>query len=315
MTVSERENILSKTDMRQASEARIVGLSRRLSVTPYGDDEIFITAGSRSGTSKIVRDPERRRLLGGLAAVLAAGPCATTDAAAALDASLADIDALVEQLIDQGIVTADGVRRTGSVFIVGEGGVSDLVARALDGDGEVVAARVATVEDLDADELLGVGGPGDARPLVVLCADVRTPGVEQDLTLWSMETDTSVLRACVDGDDALVGPIVIPGQSACLNCYDIQDEATRSFRFDYLAYKAALDRGNAPTSTMRAQMLAAGYAAVAIADHAESGWGFLVDRVVHVNVGTLEISTDRVFRVPRCPVCIRYRADLRHTFL
>lgn len=289
---------------------RQVRLVAGIHVLPYGDDEVFVRAGSRSSTSVVVRDPDRRRLLVRVVERLGAGPCSPKEVADQLACPVDDVTSLVDQLVESVIAEVVVERARSVVVVVGSGRTAALLEHSLRTDDLVEVQQVESVDDVpDIDDA------ARARTLVALTTDVRHPGGEQDLSLWAMETDVAILRTCLDGDEALIGPIVVPGQSACLNCFDIQDEATRSFRFDYLAYKRALDRDGGPCSTHRAQLVAAGYAAIAIADRAASGWGFLVERVVHVNTGTLELSTDRVFRVPRCPVCLRHRADLRHTFL
>lgn len=292
----------------ESESAPIFGLSPSVSVVPYGDDEIFVRSGSRSEFSKVVRDPDRRRLLVPLLQLVRSGPLPVAGMAEALGAHESDVESLVEQLAEERILLAVGDQRSRRVLVAGDGGVARSLAELLRSDGIATVDITSLLgDDADLDEI--------ATDLLVFCSDVRHPSLEHELNLWAMERGTPFMRVCTDGDEVLVGPIVLPGQTACLNCYDVQDEATRNFRFDYLTYKKALDDGSRPLSSARAQALAAGYAATAVADIDGSGWSFLVERVIHVNLSNLEITTDRIFRIPRCPVCIRHRADLRHTFL
>ena len=122
-----------------------------------------------------------------------------------------DVDAgdLVASLIDAGVVTATARRRTrcASIRIHGRGPLSDLLAGALRCSG----SRVTTSSVTQAP-------PPHTTDLVVLSDFLVTdPRVVRDLHAAEVAHLPVRLR---DGA-GLVGPLVIPGVTSCLDCADL----------------------------------------------------------------------------------------------
>jgi bacteriocin biosynthesis cyclodehydratase domain-containing protein len=149
----------------------------------------------------------------------------------------------------------------------------------------------------------------------VVAPDGLRPGLSHAVNEAAAELGVPWLNVAVDGTELLVGPIVIPGLTACFNCFEICDEAGRQHRNDFLIYKdhVSEDRG-IPVQAPHAY-LAAAWAAEGIVQFAREGRSFLVERVLRVDTERLEVISQRVFQLPRCPVCSRRRPELRHTFL
>jgi bacteriocin biosynthesis cyclodehydratase domain-containing protein len=259
--------------------------------------------------SRVVRDPERRRILGPLMRLAAASPVTVAGVAERLGVPPGDVEAIARQLLeDELLVVIDAEREATPVTVAGKGELADGIVALLTSDmGDHVAK-----EELDVDG----GDIGAARDgVVVLALDARRPALEHEFNVWAAEAGQSFMRVALDGDEALIGPLVVPGKTACLNCFDMQDEATRQFPYDYVAYKDALDSGAAPRSSATTCAVAASFAARAVIALDSGGWGFLAERVIRVNFDTLEVTTDRILQFPRCPVCVRTRHEPRHTFL
>jgi ribosomal protein S12 methylthiotransferase accessory factor len=151
---------------------------------------------------------------------------------------------------------------------------------------------------------------------VVVATDHLRPALSHAFNTWAAEMSRPWLNVTTDGTELLVGPIVVPGQTACFNCLEIQDEATRQYRHDFLVYKDAIERdGSLAAVSTPAAYLAASWAALAVAQFEQSGPCFLVDRLLRIDLDRLDVVAQRVFALPRCPVCARTRHDLRHAFL
>lgn len=286
-----------------------------LSVVPYGEDEIFVRRGSRSPYSRLIRDTARRRLLSRLVSQLVE-PASLDELRRRFDGREGDVDDIVQMLETEGVVSRrpaapPAVRR---VRLLGAGRTADTLTDILSGrsDVEVVSAGVPPEELLDADldDLL------DGIDLAIVAPDGLRPGLSHAVNEATALTGTSWLNVAADGGELLIGPVVLPGETACYTCYEITDEAGRRHRNDFLVYKDALDAaGFHPAVPAPQAHLAAAWAALAVTQLVETGRCFLTERVLRVDTERMEVIGQRVLQLPRCPVCSRCRPDLRHTFL
>ena len=117
----------------------------------------------------------------------------------------------------------------------------------------------------------------------------------------------------------MIGPIYVPGDTACYNEFEIQNEACIARQDDYHVYKDSL----APTDEPRVTdpvlppflAIASGWATAAALPFMTGGKSFLLERAVHVDFERAEIDYQDVLRLPRCPACAPARPAYRHTFL
>jgi hypothetical protein len=120
-----------------------------------------------------------------------------------------DTSELVASLVDAGLVTSTGRRRTrsASIRIHGRGPLSDLLAGALRCSGALVTHSN-----------LAKAAPPDATDLVVLSDFlVADPRVVRELHTARV----AHLPVRVRDGAGLVGPLVIPGMTSCLDCADL----------------------------------------------------------------------------------------------
>jgi bacteriocin biosynthesis cyclodehydratase domain-containing protein len=208
--------------------------------------------------------------------------------------------------------------------VLGAGPIAAVLAMILDEAGQVPVEtvwegdarparepqrRVPDLLDADLGDLLS-----GAR-LAVVAIDGMRPGLSHAVNEAAAEAGVPWLNVAADGPELLVGPIVVPGLTACFNCFEVFDESGRQHRHDFLIYKDALRDGRPiPVPPTRAY-LAAAWAAQGIEQFVRDGRGFLVERVLRVDTERMEVISERVFQLPRCPLCSRGRPELRHTFL
>lgn len=123
----------------------------------------------------------------------------------------------------------------------------------------------------------------------------------------------------IDGSEALVGPLYLPGESCCYNEFEIQHEATLGMiKDDYLVYKEALNEGRLDGSHFALPPylgVASGLAATALLRFLVSGRSFLVGRCNRVDFERLSVDYEEVLRLPRCPACAPSRPGYRHLFM
>lgn len=126
-----------------------------------------------------------------------------------------------------------------------------------------------------------------------------------------------------DGSEAVIGPLYVPGDTACYNEFEIQNEACIARQDDYHVYKESLARPAASTDGRRVPdpvlppflAIASGWATTAALPFLSGGKSFLLERAVHVDFERVEIDYQDVLRLPRCPACAPARPAYRHTFL
>ena len=214
-----------------------------------------------------------------------------------------------------------------TVTVAGSGSVAVTVANALL-DGGVGTVRVASegrtscalhlnsaavqlagaVDDLaNWDEVVAQSS------LVVLCGD------DMSLAGYDRTNETcnthrvAWTSARVDRTKGILGPFVLPDQTACFACFELRSRANATHPSDHEAlsrhWKTAArpQPEQWPIPLEFASML--GSAAAIDARRVLAG-GFVSSvfgRMTHFDFHTLESSTHEVLKLPRCPVCSRTR--------
>ena len=121
-----------------------------------------------------------------------------------------------------------------------------------------------------------------------------------------------------DGSEAIIGPLVVPGRSPCFNEFEVQHEASRTLRSEYLLYKEQLEHQPLVGSYQLVPPLAslvASWAVVGLLPFLLTGSSHLVGKALRVDFERAEITQERILRLPRCPACSSLRPDYRHPFL
>ena len=104
-----------------------------------------------------------------------------------------------------------------------------------------------------------------------------------------------------DGRLAPIGPLVVPGETACLACYRLRRAATSDCRDEL----RTLERSpSAARGTTALESLVAGVAALALLRYLAGLDPTLPGSFYALDAGVpLSLSRHRVLRVPRCPAC------------
>lgn len=126
-----------------------------------------------------------------------------------------------------------------------------------------------------------------------------------------------------DGSEAAIGPLYVPGDTACYNEFEIQNEACIARQDDYHVYKESLTPPDASTEVARVPdpvlppflAVASGWATIGLLQFLFEGKSFLLERAVHVDFERVTIDCQNILRLPRCPACTPGRPGYRHTFL
>lgn len=302
----------TRTPQVETETAATYRLRTGLYVLPHGDDEVFVRDGSRAAFSKLVRDPSARRLLARVVQT-ATEPVTAAGLADAWSADADDVAVIIGQLAEAGVLTRTGAgARVNTVALLGEGCLADTLTTLAAADDRLIVERHA---DLDA---LFSRITDDEAPLDLLAvvADRLDPALFLDVNALCLEHTLPAVFAHVDGTEAVIGPLVIPGETACYLCHDLQDEGARHLRDEFLVYKDSLRRGvPGPGADPAVAALAAAWLRLALAKHDPGVRGFLDQRLLRVESSRMEVMTHRILTIPRCPACAGSRPELEHTFL
>lgn len=292
------------------AEQTVVRIRSGLHVLPHGFDEIFVRDGARAAFSKVIKDPRHRMLLTRVVQHTTE-PVTAAELADRLKASLTDTTELIDQLLEAGVVVpVVAAVPPLSVQLVGDGRLAEYLRRNL--------------AELDHIVLREQDGPSSEQTLpdltdvalVVVATDHLRPALNHEINAACHDARVPVMFSYIDGSELTIGPLVLPGESACYLCFDMQDEGARHLRDEYLIYKNSLDRDAPTNGAERAgALLAAGWATVAVSRYVPGETDFLVGRILRVETSRMEVMAHRILQIPRCPVCSAVRPDLEHTFL
>lgn len=327
-----------------------------LTVVQCTDDEVLLRHGARSRYSRVLRDDGKHRVLGPLLRAFA-DPQLPDEVIGRFGdrAGKEELGQLVEQLTEDGVLVPErsgtfemyrsviGGRpvralETTTVGLVGLGTVGTRLAAQLAelgvgrvpllasgaGTAQPAAVPAASVverldgglEDEHGDEALA--SLLDDSDLVVLALDGFRPSLLHRLNRAAVAAGRPWLPVYADGSELIIGPLVVPGESACYNEHEIQHESSRALLREYQLYSEELTRRTAddlPPLLAPYAAIAASWAAIGIAPFLVDGASFLVGRAIRVDFERLEITQEHVLRLPRCPVCTEHRPSFRHPFL
>ncbi|HWN23180.1 MAG TPA: TOMM precursor leader peptide-binding protein [Gaiellaceae bacterium] len=163
---------------------------------------------------------------------------------------------------------------------------------------ELLRAGVGRVDHVDW-EVTGLDGAYD---VAVACAG---PAELAELGEWDRHrNDDGVPWLALppfDGRLAPIGPLVVPGETACLACYRLRRAATSDCREELRALEHTPSAARAATAL---ESLVAGVAALALLRYLAGLDPTLPGSFYALDAGVpLSLSRHRVLRVPRCPAC------------
>lgn len=165
---------------------------------------------------------------------------------------------------------------------------------------ESVEGKVSSVED--AMDLI------DGADLVIVCVD----GPSISIFRWVNEAClTKKIRwtsASLNGNEAIIGPSIVPFETACYTCYELRRKANETFYEEYLAFEKYMEDnpdlvreyGSIPSLSE----MVGGYVALeAIKILTDVTFPVTCGRICTVNFLSLETDVEEVLKLPYCPTC------------
>jgi bacteriocin biosynthesis cyclodehydratase domain-containing protein len=159
--------------------------------------------------------------------------------------------------------------------------------------------RLSGVGDL---ERASLAGPADADRLAVVVPDAAEVPRLPDWNETALRTGAPWLAVLpFDGRFAAIGPLFVPGETACYECYRIRRASNLAYPEEFWALEREPRRApNAPALVSTVAGLAAIVAVRWLVERDASLPGILVA----LELGGLPtLTAHHVYRVPRCPAC------------
>jgi len=205
------------------------------------------------------------------------------------------------------------------VDVVGAGELADCTRGALKSVGIGQLRSFDSITDWGDAVLAGPPPPAPDTPapdtpgpaLLVAVADGPAHGLFDAVNDTCLDAGIRWLRLCAQGTRILLGPTVLPHQSACYTCYELRAEASITEREGYHLYRDEIRRGvrdgdegmltalaqvAAHQTAMEVMRLLTGMSAPAT-----------IGKVYELTALSPKAAAEDVLRVPRCRSCGRAR--------
>lgn len=159
----------------------------------------------------------------------------------------------------------------------------------------------------------------DTSHFVIAASEVFASRLFHTVDMVAIAAEKPWMSAYMDGSEACIGPLYIPGETCCYNEFEIQCEASLSIsKVDYYAYKEAESgRGLRSTHFVMPAYLStvSGLVVSAATTFLAYGQSHLVGRCLRMNFEKPYVDYEEVLRLPRSPASASTRNGYRHTFM
>lgn len=139
----------------------------------------------------------------------------------------------------------------------------------------------------------------DDADLLIACADVPAPAFFSHVNDLALEAGRPWLRAAAHGDRAWIGPLVLPGESACFACLQARERASAQGSGE----APQLDPGALGAFAPQEDLLALQAAAEASRFLGRFAPPATVGQVYELSAASPAARPHPVLRVPGCPAC------------
>lgn len=210
------------------------------------------------------------------------------------------------------------------VLVAGSGVVGSALKHALIAGGVghcTQLSRAALCTSLQAPGTAHNGSidPGDNTAsvirdatLIVLASDAMSLAGVDEVNTITQDTRVPWLLVRVDRSSALIGPYVVPGETACFTCYELRARANAERPQEHEALFHAWRRAPAASADFATPpeygMILGNWIALDLMRTIVNGRNSAATgRIIALDLHSLATTFREILRLPRCPVCSRQR--------
>lgn len=145
--------------------------------------------------------------------------------------------------------------------------------------------------------------------LVILCNDAINIPLCRLVNEACLEKKVQWINSSIEGTEALIGPLILPYETACYTCYELRRKGNEKYFEEYMAFeKYLIDNPNSNiqygslkffgnlVATIVAQIVVKLFTNIGSADYG---------KLFIVNMLTPKIEVEEVLKLPICPTCSR----------
>ena len=158
-----------------------------------------------------------------------------------------------------------------------------------------------------------------ASNFVVATSEVFSSHLFHTVDLAAISAEKPWMSAFMDGSEACIGPIYVPGETCCYNEFEIQSEATLSIQHsEYYTYKEEMSKNGLYSHQFvfpPYASIAAGFVAGTASSFLLSGKSSLIGRCFRINFEKPYVDYEEILKLPRSPTSVDMRNGYRHMFL
>lgn len=176
------------------------------------------------------------------------------------------------------------------------------------------AAGIETRDQHELEALLDAESP----TLLAIAIERSEPAMLEAINKFSQNRNIALLHCLANGTQATIGPLVVPGQTACLTCYRLRMNSQIEFYEQQSAFEAWIKSNGhrrARSSTPPALTnMAAAMAMLELIKHVTEVYEpEIYDKFISIDALTLEIMSHQLLKLPRCPDCGGGRSSIRYS--
>ncbi len=157
-----------------------------------------------------------------------------------------------------------------------------------------------------------------ASDFVIATSEVFSSHLFHTVDLAALSAEKPWISVFMDGSEACIGPIYVPGETCCYNEFEIQSEATLSIqRSEYYTYKEEMSKNGLYSHQFIFPpyiSIAAGFVAGIASSFLLSGKSSLIGRCFRINFEKPYVDYEEILKLPRSPTSVDMRNGYRHTF-
>lgn len=190
--------------------------------------------------------------------------------------------------------TADGEHPHCTVLTYGE--IGTIVRKYLDErDVPFTHRRITGMDDIPPLN-------GSDTDLFLYLSNRDKPEIVERLNEIALERELPWLVGQVNGFDAVVGPTIIPGETACYRCYSERVSANADDDL-YEVYRQGATQIDSESVFTPLGYMVESYVCVELSHLFQYGQGFTVERTYSISGVTMEARINDVLKAPRCDHC------------
>lgn len=192
-----------------------------------------------------------------------------------------------------------------------KGDVGRIRAEAL-ADRLTGGSTVAGLQD-DLETLSGCSDILSAVDHVVMCSDTMSLPAVDRLNAACLTAGTAWLPVRVDRNSAIIGPYVVPGDTACFTCYELRNRANSDYPDDHGAifhFRTTSSACAGPWPALASFTAVIGHlvAIDLLGVIAGRKLPAALGRIIHMSPGGFTSKHHEILKLPRCPACSRLRS-------